>query len=322
MDVDSTPKRKLRRPVLWFVLAALVLLAALFGGVAWKQGAFTKTTQLFFFAKTGYGMNKGMAVKFRGFRIGTVEEVSLEPSGSVKVRLVIDSAYTRFVPQDSKAHLTKEGMIGASVIEIERGETGASPVANNGVLAFARLRDFNDIAQELADQVQPILEDVKKITAFANDPEGDFRQTIKNVNKASAALLETRQEISRLVQHGDQRLGTVSEQLGAVLGKAGERLDQVGVSLKTLDEKMPGLVLKADKTLDNIQAATANIKKITDEGAEQLPGILRDSKAVAEDTRAVVDGVKKSWPVRNIVPAPKETLIPLDSHDAGSAPRK
>jgi phospholipid/cholesterol/gamma-HCH transport system substrate-binding protein len=321
MDIDSIPQRKLRRPVLWFGLAALLLLAALFAAVAWKQGAFAKTTQLYFFANTGDGMNKGMAVKFRGFRIGTVEELSLEPSGKVKVRMVVENTYIRFVPQDSKAHLTKEGLIGASVIEIEPGETGASPVANNGVLAFARLRDYNDIAEELADQIQPILEEVKKITAFANDPDGDLRQTIKNINKASAALLETRQEISRLLQSSDRRLGAVSEQLGTVLGKASERLDQVGASLRSLDEKMPGLVLKADKTLDNIQAATANIKKITDDGAEQLPGIMRDSKAVAEDTREILDGARKSWPLRNFVPAPKETLIPLDSHDAG-APRK
>ena len=322
MDVDSTPQRKLRRPVLWFVLAALALLVALAAAVAWKQGAFTKTTQLFFFAKSADGMNKGMAVKLRGFRIGTLEELSLEPGGNVRGRLVIDSAYTRFVPQDSKAHLAKEGMIGASFIGIEPGPTGARPVANDGVLAFARLRDFNDIAQELTDQIQPILNDVKTITAFVKDPEGDLRQTIRNLNKASAALLETREDISRLVKNGDQRLGTVSEQLGAVLGKAGDRLEQVGATLKTLDEKIPGLMQKTDKTLDNIQATAANIKKITDEAAEQLPEMIRDGKAVAEDTREILDGAKKSWPVRNILPAPKETLIPLDSHDARGAPRK
>ncbi|MFH1605481.1 MAG: MlaD family protein [Pseudomonadota bacterium] len=322
MNVESAPQRKLRRQVLWFVLAALLLLAALLAGVAWKHGTFAKTTQIFFFAKSADGMNKGMAVKFRGFRIGRVEEISLEPSGSVKVRLLIDSAHTRFVPQDSKAHLTKEGMIGANIIEIESGATGASPVANNGVLAFSRLRDFNDIAQELADQIQPILEDVKKITEFANDPDGDLRQTIKNINQLSAALLETRKEISRLVQNTDQRLGTVSGRLDAVLGNAGERLDQVGASLKTLDGKIPELMLKVDTTLGNAQAVTANIKKITEEGVEQVPGILRDGKAVAEDTREILGGAKNSWLVRSFVAAPTETLIPLDSHDAGGAARK
>ena len=322
MHVDSTPHHKLRQPVLWFVLAALALLVALALAVAWKQGALTKTTQLFFFSKSADGMNKGMAVKFRGFRIGTVEELSLEPSGNVKVRLVIDSAYTRFVPQDSKAHLTKEGMIGASFIDIEPGPTGARPVANDGVLAFARLRDFNDIAEELADQIQPILSDVKMITAYVNNPEGELRQTFRNINKASAALLETREEISRLVKSSDQRLGAISEQLNAVLVKAGDRLDQVGANLKTLDEKIPGLMQKADKTLDNIQATSANLKKITDETAEQLPELIRDGKAVAADTREVLDGAKKSWPVRNFLPAPKEALIPLDSHDARGTPRK
>ncbi len=319
MDAEFTADRRLRRPVLLFVLAALALLVALLAAVAWKQGAFTKTTQLYFFAHSADGMNKGMAVKFRGFRIGTVEELSLEPSGSVKVRLVIDSAYTRFVPQDSKAHLAKEGMIGASIIELEPGESGALPVANNGVLAFARLRDFSDIAQDLADQVQPILEDVKKITAFVNDPEGDVRQTIKNINKATAELSETRKEVSLLLKNSDQRLGAVSEQIGTVLGKAGERLDQAGTTLKNLNEAMPDMMLKVDKSLANIQAASVNIKKISEDGVEQVPGLLREGKSVAEDAGELLQGAKKTWPIRNYVPAPKENLIPLDSHNAGRA---
>ena len=322
MDADTSPQRKLQQPVLWFALTALLLLLALIGGVAWKQGAFAKTTQLYFFAKTAYGMNKGMAVKFSGFRIGSVEEVSLEPNGSVKVRMVIDNAYTRFVPKDSKAHLSKEGLIGASIIEIEPGKSGARQVADNDVLAFARLRDFNDLAEDLADQVQPILADVKKITEFINDPDSDLRQTIKNINRASAALVETTQEIKRLVQNSDQRVGVVSGQVNTLLEKAGERLDQVGASLKTLDGKIPTLMLKADKTLEDIRAASANIKKITDESAEQVPGILRDGKAVAEDAREIVGGAKKAWPVRNFVVPPKETLIPLDSHETGSAQRR
>lgn len=322
MDIDNAPQRKLRRQVLGFMLAALLLLVALLAGVAWKQGAFTKTTQLFFFANSADGMNKGMAVKFRGFRIGTVAEISLEPSGSVKVRMLIDSAHTRFVPQDSKAHLTKEGMIGASIIQIETGATGASPVANNGVLAFSRLRDYNDIAEELAGKIQPILDDVRKVTAFANDPDGDLHLMIKNLNQLSAALLETRQEISHLVQNTDKSLGTSFGKLDTVLGNAGERLDQVGVSLKRLDDGMPGLMQKTDKALDNAQAATANIKKITEEGVEQVPGILRDGKAAAEDTREILGGAKNSWLVRSFMPAPTETLIPLDSHDSGSASRK
>jgi len=251
-----------------------------------------------------------------------VEEIALEPNGSVKVRLLIGSSYTRLVPQDSKAHLTKEGMIGASIIEIDPGASGASPVANNGVLAFARLRDFKDIAEELADQIQPILEDVKKITAYANDPDGDLRQAIRNLNKVSAGLSETRQDVSRLVQNTDQRLATVATQLGTVFANTGQRLDQVGASLKTLQDGMPGLMLKTEKTLENAAAATANIKKITEEGVEQVPGILRDGKAAAEDARGILDGVMNSSIVRSFVPAPAENLIPLDSHDAQSATRK
>jgi phospholipid/cholesterol/gamma-HCH transport system substrate-binding protein len=329
MDADTSSQRALRRPVLWFVLAALLLMCALVGAVAWKQGLFAKTTQLYFFANTAYGMNKGMAVKFSGFRIGSVDEVTLESDGSVKVRMLINTSYLRFVPLDSKAHLIKEGLIGASVIEIEPGETGAREVANNDVLVFERARDVNDIAKNLLDRVQPILEDVKKITAFVNDPDSDLRQTIRNINKTSAALVETTEEIKRLVRNSDQRVGALSGQAGSLLLKAEERMGEIGTalgqvnaSLKVLDEKVPGLMLKADKTLENFQAASANLRKIAEEGALQAPGILRDGRAVAEDAREIIGGAKKSWPVRNFVTQPQESLLPPDSHESGSAPRK
>lgn len=329
MDADVTPQRELRRPVLWFVLSALLLGIALVGAVAWKQGLFEKTTQLYFFANSAYGMNKGMAVKFSGFRIGAVEEITLEPNGSVKVRMLVDNTHIRFVSQDAKAHLTKEGLVGASIIEIEPGQTGTAQAANNGVLAFERARDINDVAQDLLHKVQPIVDDVKKITAFVNDPDSDLRQTIKNINKTSAALVETTEEIKRLVNNSDRRVGVVSSQVGVLLENAGRQLDQVGrqldqagTTLKVFDEKVPGLILKADKTLENFQAASGNIKKITEDGAEQLPGIMRDGRVVSEDTREIIGGAKKAWPLRNFVSPQKETLIPLDSHETGNAPRK
>src|SRR5437773_1145506 len=80
-----------------FIFGAIALLLALLALVAVKQGAFTPTTQLYFYPRTAYDLNKGMAVKLIGFKVGTVKSVNLEKDMRVKVTMMIDTEYAKLL---------------------------------------------------------------------------------------------------------------------------------------------------------------------------------------------------------------------------------
>jgi phospholipid/cholesterol/gamma-HCH transport system substrate-binding protein len=309
------------KTVIFIILAAAIVVGTVMAGLV-HQDFFTKTTRLYFFADSAQGITNGMSVQLSGFRIGTVDELSLEPSGTVKVRLVINSQYTHFIRQDSEARLFKEGLIGTSIIEISPGTPQIRQVQNDGVLKFNRAKDIADIAPDLAGRIGPILTDIKSITQSINDTDGDFRQTLKSVHRASAELAEAAASVNKLARSSDERLDAIHGRINIVLDRAGANVDKVGTVLDTLggtlatvDRSLPDLLLKLNSTLDNAQAASVNARKLSELLSEDLPPAVSEGRGLVQDTREVVQGAKKTWPIRNYLPPAEEQALPLDSHD-------
>ena len=299
--------RSLRRKVRLFLLTAALLGIATLITVAARQGVFTQTIPLHFFAESAQEITKGMAVKVVGFKIGKVEEVAIEPDNRIKVRINVNDNYVRLIPRDSVARVTKEGLIGASMIEIQPGQDRTRVVAADDVLRFERDSGLGEIAKKITDQVIPILQDVKQITASINDPAGDVKLAVRNISEATVALRASSQELQQLLHQGNQKVGVLSGQVSAVLEKTDQNMALVKKNLTTLDTALPGLLLKVDGTLDNV-------RRISQDGVEKVPGLLNDGKAVAGDAREIVSGAKKAWPIRTLLDPPASTPAPVDTY--------
>lgn len=312
----------LGRKVGWFLFFAAIAVVAVILAALYRQGAFTQTTRLYFFADSAHGIAKGMSVQLSGFKIGAVEDLELEPSGQVKVQFRVKSDYLRFVTQDSEARLAKEGLFGAGFIEIVPGSKQALQVPNNGVLKFDRAEDLAGTAQALTEKIEPILVDVKKITESLNDPESDIRRTLKNVREATADLAQAAKSIKRLAGSSEARLadfqGRIDSTLDgarATLDKAGAALDTLGNTLATVDRRLPELLLRLDANLKNFESVTSDARRISATLGEELPPAIREGRGLVEQTQEIVQGARGAWPIRNFVAPPQERALPLDSHD-------
>jgi phospholipid/cholesterol/gamma-HCH transport system substrate-binding protein len=310
-----------------FIALALALLAAAVAGTLLRQGVLTQTSNLYFFSESAAGITRGMSVQLSGFKIGTVEEIALEPDTRVKTRLVVKSEYMRHITQDSEARLAKEGLIGASIIEIVPKSKELRTIPNNGVLQFERAGDFAVLAEALADKLHPILDDVKKITESANDPQGDIRATLRNVREATAAVAQLQVELNRLARTVNERTDTVTAQVGKVLeradgaiAKADGAIGTLNGTLSTLDKQLPETLLRLERTLANVEGATADARRIAAGLASDVPPAVSQGRALMEDTREIVDGARRSWPIRGFLVEPLERPLPLDSHDGAGRP--
>jgi phospholipid/cholesterol/gamma-HCH transport system substrate-binding protein len=100
-------------------------------------------------------------------------------------------------------------------------------------------------------------------------------------------------------------------QLGVNSNKA---MDRINSSLENLDKAIPKLVNKADTTLENVQSAATDIKKITSESAAEIPSLVRNSNALVQDGQETLGGVKKSWLLNGLFPKPEEQTLPVDGY--------
>jgi phospholipid/cholesterol/gamma-HCH transport system substrate-binding protein len=306
---------------LFLLLAAFLIGAGILAALV-RQGVFTQTTQLHFFANSAQGIGKGMAVQLFGFKVGAVDALNLEPNGTVKVRLLVQTEYLRLINQDSTARIAKEGLIGASIIEIVPGKAPAPSMAENGVLKYERATDFSSVAEELSAQLRPILADLKQFAESANRPDGDVRVGLGNFRQFTGEMSQAAKRTAKLADNADRQLSGVLAKadqavakVDATFDKASATMDNLGAAVAGLDRKLPELLLKLDRTLANVEAASAA-------AAEDLPPALRDARVVAKEGRTIVDGAKHSWPINTMLAEPREQALPLGSFDGVASPSR
>ncbi len=280
----------------WFGWGALALLVGVVVAVLIKQNYFSQSTTLYFFSGNGQGLNVGMAVKLAGFKVGSVENISIDSQARVKVAMSLSNDYIQLVSKDAKARLIKEGLIGESVVEIVPVEGSKRSVAQHDVLVFERALDIAELAEKLVDQVMPILEDVKKITAALGDADQDIRQSMKNVQQISAELNKTSQKINSLTADSMRTMELVHHSTGLV------------------DSALPGMLSSVQENLTNLQETTAQIRKMTTPRTGSIPVILNNSDKMIRDGKDILGAAKESWPVSSMLPEVKPRMLQPDAY--------
>jgi phospholipid/cholesterol/gamma-HCH transport system substrate-binding protein len=296
-----------------FMLGAAGVMLLVLLMIAVKQDYFHRSTTIYFFTPNAQGLSKGMAVKFIGFKVGSVQDVRMQPNATVQVKVSLDDEYVHLIGQDAKARLIKEALVGESVVEIIPGSQQVKQVTLNSVLEFERGQDASTVVETLAAQLQPILTDIHQITSSINNPSGDIQQTLKNLNLASGGFRETVNQFSQLGASSNKKLDSA-------YGKIDKALDSVNSSLETLDKGIPKLMDKADTTLNNVQSATSDIKKITNESAAEIPSLVRNTNALVQDGQETLGGVKRSWLFSGIFSKHEEQTLPVDGYVAPKQP--
>lgn len=303
----DTEQHGRNRRLVWFVAGAVLIVIAAVTFMSVQKGLFKRTSQLHFFADSAKGMAPGMAVKLNGFRVGTLEKLVMDTDGRVSVVLLVGDEYVHLIHKDAKARLAKEDLIGEGIIDVLPG-SGSSPVVeNNALIAFERARDVGEELSKLANQLQPILADVKSITAYVDNPDGDLKRTLQELKRATTALANTGEGVGDLMRHSEQHIQSA--------------ITSASNAMSTLDTSLPRLIEKLDTSLHHVEGVTADAKAITTRLAVDLPPAVSEGRsAVSEghetlqDTHEMVNAVKGSWPLNKLLPPQEERPLPLDSH--------
>jgi len=299
-----------------FLVFGVVSLVAAVVLLAYQQGAFTQRIQVYFLAGTAEGMNKGMAVKLVGFKVGSVASISIEKDLRVMVELAVDAKYAPMIDADATVRLVREAIIGSNVLEFRRGSGRRGPVQDKAFLLYEREPSVESAMMALLDQMSPIVGDIRQITAYLSAPDSDLRQAIRSVNRTAGALAQASVEVQKMIAMTADRIDKGETRVSGVLGSADKLLQNASASLAVLDGSLrkvdaalPGITAKMDQTLENIRAASEAARGLI---VGEVSGVVGETGALVSDTSEVVRGAKQSWPVSNFVQPSRESLLRLD----------
>lgn len=310
-DKDERFKNLFGKTAFFVLLAALgIALTFLWAGV--KKGYLTPKSTVYFVADSGQDIKTGMPVKLSGFKVGSVESLTLDRETRVRVEMRIEDEYMALLKEDAFVSLKKEGIIGDSILDLNRGTEGKKPLRADGTIKFERGGDLEQIAQDVRYRLLPILDQALVLMHGLNDPQGDVRQTVKNVRELTGEMRDTRARIDRLLDHADQ---AATQEIRPLLRSARQSAANAESMTEKLNKELPGMLQKTDASLENLRQTSETVKSAVERSAPQLPGLLGESRELLSGTRDIVDSASASWPLKAIMPQPEQGLVRMDSHD-------
>lgn len=311
----------LERKIGIFIVFAMlcVVISALLVGV--QKDYFTKKYTLRFTVDRGTGFTKGMSVKLSGFRIGRVTTIALNEQAMVDITVEIDKAYRSWIRTDSTVKLVKEGLVGDNIIDVSVGSLEKPELKNADAIMYIKTKGLDELADEIAEKVKPVLIEVRDIIGYINNPDGELKKTVRNVETLTRNLENTRRKTDTLITTATGSIQAVSDKAGTMIEKTGRKLDSIELShlnntLEQVDRKIPALLQKADATMDNVTKISHETKLLTEKTFPRIPGIASQVEDVMFSTDRLLNSLQNIWLLRDSTDQrARQDLIRGDSYE-------
>lgn len=297
MITEQDPRFKhLERKIGLFTLLALAGVALVILLVGIQKDLFTPKYILHLTVDRGTGFNKGMPVKLSGFRIGRITDIALNEQAMVEITLEIAKKYSKWIRTDSTVKLVKEGLVGDSIVEISVGSLDKPELKADDSLTYLKTKGLDELADEIGEKIKPVLIEVRDIIGYINDPKGDLKKTVHNLEILTRNLETTRTNADTLLVTTNRNLESISNRTTTLLDVTNRKIDSLNIEkLNTTLEKLPPLLEKTDATMANVTAITTETKKLSEQAFPQIPGMLSRVEELLFSTDRLVNSMNNSW---------------------------
>lgn len=335
----------------------LVLLLLLWAN---NQGMFKRMISLKTTTRSAKGVDKQTPVTFSGFVIGNVTQVKLLEQDNIELTFRVEREHVDWIRRDSTATVAAVGsFIGTKEIKIDGGTKASPPVRDGDTLKAAESAEIANIM----DRVNPIIDTVERITLRIDKVLGTFpnerlNSSVSDISGIISDIKHGNATIGKLVSTDNGELYSKVEKLLTKLNDISQKVDdasrhlpetmenvtEISRNVKTGSKDLPEMqktlhqVLKnLNRALDDISAMTPDIRKTVkhvgdmaqdvSKATPAVPALMDDVELALSETLVMIQSLKASWPVKNLVPKIKDqapfqpTQRQSPYHDAPVAPK-
>lgn len=236
-------------------VVVIVAIALLFIGVNYLKGINLFEKQNVFFATYDQidGLNEANPVILKGYKVGLVKEIMLDPEGSGKliVTILINKKNLN-IPEDSKAKIYSSDFFGSKAIELELG-TSIVMAEPGSELESGRQED---ITTALRKELEPL-------RARTEDLIGDIDEIIKNMKAVFEA--DATQGLPMAFESLQRSLLTfekTSLRLDSTIAENKQRISNIMSNVESITSNFDANGDKITQVMSNVEAITDSIAKI------------------------------------------------------------
>lgn len=243
------------------------------------------------------GLSVGSPVRYLGVDVGRVETIRIDPRADDRVQVVAQIDPTTPIDAHTVAQLSLQGVTGVMFIDLRRlpPAGGRSLLANvpsekYPVIAsvHSNLDVLLDSLPDVAAELQDLLDRASRLLSDQNLSAVD--SVAANLKQATAGLPQTMRDAAQLVA----QLRTAVQQANSVLASVNRAARPAGEDLVASTRKLRSAsdnLARATGRLDDFMAQNGEqISGLVRDGVPQLEGLLRDTRAAAQQ----IDGLARS----------------------------
>jgi phospholipid/cholesterol/gamma-HCH transport system substrate-binding protein len=331
-------EKQKRLAIFSFIAFPVVVFALLMVLWANNRGLFTPMIRLKTIVRSAQGIDNHTRVTFSGIVIGAVSKTRLKGPDEIELTLRIEREYQHLIHTDSSAMLAAQNIVGIKEVSI-RGGSKAAPVVRDGdILKSTEILEM----ENLMDRVNPLIQAAERIILKVDNivnsfPNDRLNSSVKDISEILADIKGGKSSVGKLVStdKGEMygklvllisKLNDISAKVDESLKHLPETMDnaaQISRNAKDASRDLPEMqktlhdVLKnMNHILDDVSAMTPSIHKAVDvvgfaaqdasKSTARIPALLDDVEQTLNDTMGMVQSLKSSWPMKNIVPAEKK----------------
>ncbi|EDZ61689.1 hypothetical membrane protein [Sulfurimonas gotlandica GD1] len=265
-----------------FVISLFITIITFLYLVLEDKGTFNKRYNYHFTTDSASFFSVGMPLKFSGFDIGVIDNISLNDDGTVYMTFSVDEHNRRWMTDGTVLMIIKP-LIGSAHIEVY------SVIDNEVLEADAELQmlqndDINDMISKLepaVNKIISIINNIDAITAYIAKDDSDLMLTLQNIKKFTADLSNSDSLLTSIT--GDKKS---TQSIIASLNKTTEIMKEL--------QKISKDISKTTSTLDSsiVTPASSAIKeldKIMKDVKQKLDALDGTVKAVGTYDKDLVD---------------------------------
>lgn len=238
----------------------------------------------------GLGVSKPVLIN--GFQIGRVDQLTLQPNGTIVATLKIKGKYD--IPKNTIARLESTDLLGGKAIVMDLGNDRNYAVDGDTLNA--------NVEKGLMETVQPVQKKAEQIIAKMDSILTSVNSILnpnfqKNVDKSFTSIASTLGALEATSKKVDALVGSESSKLSSILSNVeaitvnfknnGAKIDGILNNLNSVTDKMAALNFK--QTIDNANKAVADLQVMVSDmkaGKGSLGKLLNDEEMYKNLTSA------------------------------------
>lgn len=254
----------------FFVLIAAGLLIAAVLAVSGAVGRGTVPHKAYF--KFAGGLQPGATVRFGGMKAGSVQAVHTDPKDSTRIEVDFSISHDIPLRTDSVAKITSLGPLGDNYVELTTGTRNAPKAPLGSVVKSREMLTFNDLTDMLAG-LQPT---VQQVLINLNQRLDDLQITVARANDLLSD--KNRANISASLANVNSMLAEDRPKLSATL----DNVQAASAQMKPLVENLKETMARADDALGHINTVVLENRSDLRASVKELRKTLLTASSVMD----------------------------------------